>query len=149
LLNGAGVAIDDRIMSTIARSRMLASRVAVLSSVDDALHLYEEASRVPRTETRAAARELGVIIDGEMPVAGQQTALFFHAFKNNTPHVFKVPADARKAEQECALWLDVRAVAHGAAGVFLVPVEQLTLRRGAQHSVHIVKTILPPWGAAS
>lgn len=123
-------------MSSIARSGLLASRVTVVSSVDEALQLYEDASRVPRTETRAAAREQGVIIDGDMPVPGAQTAQFFHAFKRNIPHVFKVPANPRKVEQECALWLDVREAAYGATGVFLVPVEHLALRSGSQHIVH-------------
>jgi hypothetical protein len=123
-------------MSTIIRSGNLASRVSVLSSAAEAVQLYEDASRVPRTETRAAARARGVVIDGDMPVPGAQTALFFRAFKRNVPCVFKVPADASKAAQECALWLDVRESAAGTAGVYLVPVEVVELLRGAQHAVH-------------
>jgi hypothetical protein len=107
-------------------------------------------------------RELGIVIDGDMTIPGAQTALFFYAFKGNAPHVFKVPADARKVEKECALWLAVRDTLSGAAGatqgtisavlgaasaplseahdllasigMFLVPVEQVKLEHG-HHAV--------------
>ncbi len=43
LLAGVGVTIDPKIMSTIARSGSLASRMTVVSTVQDAVQLYEDA----------------------------------------------------------------------------------------------------------
>lgn len=137
LLVGAGVDVDERVMSTIARSSTLSSRATMAATGDEALALYSDASAVPRTETRASVhRSHGVIIDGDMAVPGASVALFFHAFeKGYVPRVLKVPALAGAAMRECALW---RAVSEHAlaAGVALVPVERLELGRGAVLEVH-------------
>ena len=136
LLSEAGVTVDDRIMSTIARKGSLSSRVMLIQSVPDALELYEAASRVPRTETRARVqRELNVTIDGSMAIPGVSTALFFHAFQGCVPRVLKVPAGAGAAARECAMWLAVKDDVP--EGIFLAPVQLLPLSRDSAHVVHI------------
>jgi hypothetical protein len=136
LLSEAGVGIDDRIMATIARHGSLSSRVLLVASTSEAVDLYEEASRVPRTETRAfVKRQCGVVIDGIMPVLGASSALFFYAFERYVPRVLKVPASGHAAGRECAMWLDVKDCVP--EGVFLVPVELLPLTPASVHVVHI------------
>ena len=113
--------------------------MGAVSSVDDALALYQAAEATPRTSTRALLRlEQDVIVDGEMALPGVQTAaLFFHAFKGRVPHVLKVPSGGRmdKASSECELYAQVAA--HPIPqGVFLVPVEPLDMRSGSYHEEH-------------
>jgi hypothetical protein len=139
-LDGAGVFIDETIMTAIARSGNLSSRVPMVSNIEDALALYADGSVVPRTETRAMALEKnGIIIDGDMPVGGGSTAMFFYAFKRNVPHVFKVPHVATQAAKECALWQHVKEAAADAPDVYLVPVEYVLLKEGARHSVKLTE----------
>ena len=108
-----------------------------VSSVDDALALYQAAEATPRTSTRALLRrEQDVIVDGDMAVPGAQTALFFHAFKGKVPHVLKVPCgSAEKVAKECELYAQVAAKPIP-QGVFLVPVELLDMRSGSIHEAH-------------
>lgn len=103
-------------------------RAGMARTVEEAASVYMDASRKPRTETCAVARMQGVIIDGDMLVDGPQTSSFFHAFKDNKPCVFKVPAQPAGSQRECALWLDVHEAAQAEADVFLVPVEHLQLQ---------------------
>ena len=138
LLSASGISIDERIMSTIGRSGFLSSRVSMVSTSDDAIDLYESASMVPRTETRARVlRDLNVVIDGDMAVPGASRALFFHAFENYVPRVLKVPAGGvDAATHECAMWLDVKE--HLLDDVFLTPVRLILLSGEATHAVHVV-----------
>ena len=108
-----------------------------VSSVDDALALYQAAEATPRTSTRALLRrEQDVIVDGDMAVPGAQTALFFHAFKGKVPHVLKVPCgSAEKAANECVLYAEV-AARPIPQDVFLVPVELLDMCSGSIHEAH-------------
>ena len=135
LLFASGVVIDERVMATFLRSGLLASRIPLVTTAEEAIELYAAAAAVPRTETRAHARAGGVVIDGDMLVPGVQTALFLHAFKGFLPRVLKVPAAAGAAERECALWAAVSREA-SAADIALVPVELLELRQDARHETH-------------
>lgn len=131
LLAGAGVRADDLVLAIIARSAGLSYRLLVAGTVEEAVALYKAAEATPRTITRVHLRETGVIVDGDMAVPGAQTALFFHAFKHEVPHVLKVPAGgASKVESECALFADVAPRAP--PDVFLAPVERLEFFHGVQ-----------------
>lgn len=134
LLAGAGTVIEGQVMSIIARSAALSSRMLAVSSVDDACALYQAAAAIPRTLTRVLLKQRGIIMDGEMVVPGAQTALFFHAFKGRVPHVLKVPSGRAGdgAARECALYAELSR--HDIPpGVFLVPVERLDLSAGSFH----------------
>lgn len=71
LLVGAGVVIDDRVMTTIASSGILSARVTMAATAVDACMVYESAAAVLHTNTRAAVRRnRGVAIVDEMLVPG-------------------------------------------------------------------------------
>ena len=128
MVSAAGVNVDDAVISVIARSGALSSRMMAASTKEDALELYADASKVPRSSTRALVlHNSGVSIDGDMPIGGAQSAMFFHAFEGGVPKVLKVPRNQTAAMQESALYA---ALAAGAAAppAALVPVRFLSLR---------------------
>jgi hypothetical protein len=71
-----------------------------------------------------------IAIDGDIPYAGAQTAMFFHAFRKNlVPLVLKVPRDYKKVASECAMYESLGADAP--REVYLVSVTRLML--GGSH----------------
>ena len=138
LLGGAGLKVDQHVLDTIIESPQLRDGLPFCYNSTSAAALYQRASKVPRTETRVFVREAeGVIIDGLMSVPGRQSAMFFHAFRRNTPgnfipSVLKVPQRLDHASKECRLWAQLGEQAQ--TGDFsLVPVSCIQL--GGRHSV--------------
>jgi serine/threonine protein kinase len=128
LLNESNFVVDENVMKYIHASGELASRMIVATTRDQAVSLYEAANRVPQSQTRAEVLEnSNVKIDGNMPIHGPQTAMFLYAFEDDIPMVLKVPADAIKAHNECALFnaLSQLTTIDNSA---LVPVKVLRLR---------------------
>ena len=124
---------DEHVLDTISRSVPLSTLMLTCTTTEHALNVLELAAAVLHSHTKAVVRMAGVIVDGMMPVEGVQSAMFFYAFKDCTPHVLKVLTRQRSAAAECQLWHDVRC--HMASGgVFCVPVTRLEL-----HGEHVVQ----------
>lgn len=127
LLSMAGVQPEDRVLALIASNSSLAYRALLVATVEEACALYADATLVPRTETRAHVyQEKNIIIDGDMPVRGAQSAMFFYAFQDGVPRVLKVPRKPDAATREAMLYKHVGAKA-AAEGVALVPVSYVEL----------------------
>jgi hypothetical protein len=129
LLSESGLDIKQHVMDTIVRTPSLQGGLQYCRNVGDAMHIYELAETVLRTATKVAAQEQGVFIDGLMRVNGIQSALFFYTFRNNIPHLFKVPVKKRAAQLESRLWQELKDFAGNEA---LVPVSFLEV--GGTHS---------------
>lgn len=120
--------LNDKLWSRITTSSHLSSRLAVMYTANDALRLFEDAERIPQTETRAVVlKEFNIKIDGTMVVPHSQSAAFYHAFENYLPRVLKVPRDCRKVTAECALF-DAIGREVSEIGLALVPVSSLRLK---------------------
>ena len=119
--------LDAKVENVIASNGWLASRLLVVDTPEQALQLYESAERIPQSETRAfVERQSDIKINGPIPIAGAQTAIFLYAFEKGVPKVLKIPSHAEKASSECKLYLDL--VERGLVKDFrLVPVKPLKL----------------------
>jgi len=92
-------------MKAITKSGWLSSRLNVIKTRDEAVDLYEDASRIPQSTTRAIVKERDeVVIYGDIAVYGSQTAIFLHAFEKDVPRVLKIPKDQRQAKFECGMF---------------------------------------------
>jgi hypothetical protein len=114
-------------MSRIFASGWLSSRLAVVHNETQATALYDDAERVPQSETRAEVlANSRVKINGDMAVYGVQTAMFFHAFEDDIPMVLKVPNNADKVPAECKLYAELGSEATR-GNLAMVPVRSLKL----------------------
>ena len=119
-------------MDTISRSVSLSTLMMTCTTSDQAINVVQLAGAVLHSRTKALVRTAGILVDGVMPVEGVQSAMFFYAFKDCTPHVLKVLARQHDAKAECQLWHDVCKRAP-LDGVFCVPVTALDL--SGEHAV--------------
>lgn len=95
LLRQVVAPIDEKFVNAIFSSGWLASRARFAETPEQAASIYDDARNMPLTETRGHVfRERGIYIDGNLPVAGPQTALFLRAFDSNyNALVLKVPRE--------------------------------------------------------
>ena len=127
LLHSSDYVIDESVMSRIFASGWLSSRLAVVADEKQAMALYDDAEKVPQSQTRAEVLEnSSVKIDGDMAVYGVQTAMFFHAFENDIPMVLKVPNSVDKVHAECELFAELGNTAIR-DNLAMVPVRSLKL----------------------
>lgn len=120
--------MKEKVWSRIACSGHLSTRLILVDTSEDAWKLYQDAERIPQTETRAEVlKSFDIMIDGTMSVPHSESASFYHAFEKFIPRVLKVPRDYSKAASECALF---DAIGNGAIAstMALVPVFCLRLK---------------------
>ena len=133
LLEKADVSPDAHVLDTISRSVALSTLMMACTTAEQAMNVLELAGAVLHSRTKALVRNLGIVVDGVMPVEGVQSAMFFYAFKDCVPHVLKVLTPRQhNAKAECQLWHDVCAHAP-LDGVFCVPVTVVDL--SGEHAV--------------
>ena len=126
LLGENGMVVEDYIKTAIARNGWFSARLSAISSFDDALALYDDVAKIPRSKTRAMVlQNYDIIIDGVMMVPGIQTALFLRAFEHGVPKVIKVP-HVSKAIKECRFF-EEHGLSAETKNVALVPVAILSL----------------------
>jgi hypothetical protein len=134
----SNIALDSKVIDRIASSPWLSSRLNSLVTQQHAEKLYDDASRIPQTETRAEVlREINVVIDGDIVFPGVQTAIFLHAFENGLPKVLKIPHEQTKASLECKLYEELGYLAEKSC-IALVPIRRLNLQGSSQRN-HSVK----------
>jgi hypothetical protein len=137
LLDGGGIEVDNRVMTDIATNNVLTLQANFAMTTEAAVQVYALAALTMHSKTRGSAARGGVILDGPLYVAGTQAALFFYAFQDGVPKVFKV-TDPSKGAAECMLYEDIGAGAAAAhPRAFLVPVTYLPLERGSHHEVRL------------
>jgi hypothetical protein len=102
--------------------------LTVVDTAEDAWRLYQDAQRVPQTETRAEVLKFfNIRIDEVMSVPCSPSATFYHAFEDYIPRVLKVPQDYSKVTNECALFTEIGKDASDLS-LALVPVYSLKLK---------------------
>lgn len=142
-LNANGIIVDENILIVLKRSGWLSSRLVTANTDDDYFALYEEASSVPRSATRAIVREReNVSINGEMPVHGAQTAIFLYAVENYIPKVLKINKYASKTESEVKLFKEIGEEAEQ-KNLALVPVRILLIQEGRRITNHSNAALTP------
>jgi hypothetical protein len=137
----SNIKLDSKVIDRIASSPWLSSRLNSLVTQQHAENLYDDASRIPQTETRAEVlHESNVVIDGDIVFPGVQTAIFLHAFENGLPKVLKIPQEQRKATLECKLYEELGNLAEQSS-IALVPIRQLKLQGSCQRNHSAKKSL--------
>lgn len=104
LLQIKGIHPEQNVLNLIADSGWLSARMMVVDNEETAWKLYQDATAIPQSVTRATVfEETHVKIDGIMPVA-VQTAMLFYAFEFDIPKVLKVPQQKEKVSHECMMY---------------------------------------------
>jgi len=143
-------------MNVITSSGWMASRLLVLTTVEEAIDLLRDAQLIPQTETRIICNNRYEIkIDGPIIYPGPQTAIFLRAFEGKYAKlkVLKISNDQNKAEKECRLYFELNHDYGNLDCFSLVPVKFLSLN-GTYHNhispeKSIVKGILMPMYSCS
>lgn len=131
------VDIDYDVLDTIAASAPLSARLMAVATVPQALSLYLSAASVPRSATRLALSQDGLLLDGPMPMPAGHVSKseFMFAFQSLTsgklaPRVLKIFASRSGAELEGRLWRELGAEA-SSARIALVPVSECSIPRSS------------------
>ena len=91
----------EKALDSISRSSWLSARLLTVQNHEQACCLHADALMVPQDATRASVfLNENIRLDGELPIAGPQTAIFLRAFDRGIPKVVKIPHEKVKATLE-------------------------------------------------
>lgn len=125
LLRDAMIEPQERVVALITGNGWLSSRMTVLTTSEEAVRLYNDASSFPQTETRSEVlKDSNIKIGCPIFSPGVHATVFLSAFEGvpEIPRVLKVPHDQAQAATECRLYEELGQDANRYA---LVPVRPL------------------------
>jgi serine/threonine protein kinase len=112
------------VLDTIVKYGELSSRVAVVATSQQAVEIYQDAIRMPKSTTRAMLRDAGFILDGPLHGAVSSKATFLKAFQKGVPVAVKICDSPQNARDELSRIEDLRIPPASPFQVGLVPVTE-------------------------
>ena len=131
LAEEAAISVTDCVMKSV--SFHFASQMMVVNTPDDAAHIYRQASRIPRSATEIALREMNIDVGGICPGTYPSNAIILEAFKDGSPCLLKI-TDPENVDHEVSVWKAIEGLLSSESDSkihHLVPLQKLEFERSA------------------